>query len=102
MYGPGSSKKNGVGGLNRKLPFLNVHNWQKGRCRSLTYIIGIPLLTNGILQYCCPVFLLCWVWEGFGFGVWGSGMSYNKKRKQKKKVLVQRNTLVRVSTLRWV
>ena len=26
MYGPENSKKNGVGGFNRKLPFLNVHN----------------------------------------------------------------------------
>ena len=34
MYGPGSSKKNGVGGPNRKLPFLNVHTQLKrGRCR---------------------------------------------------------------------
>ena len=29
MYGPGSSKENGVGGLNRKLPFLNVHTTGK-------------------------------------------------------------------------
>ena len=40
-------QENGVGGLNRKLPFLNAHNWQKGD----TYIIEIPLLTNGTLQY---------------------------------------------------
>ena len=61
MHGPGSSKKNGVGGLNRKLPFLNVHTTgkKKGEVSSLTYIIiEIPLFTNGTLQYCCPPFFL--------------------------------------------
>ena len=55
MYGPGSSKKNGVGGLNRKLPFLNVHNnWQKkGEVSSLTYIIEISL----IYQWYTPILL---------------------------------------------
>ena len=59
MYGPGSSKKMESVGLKRKLPFLNVHTTQqltKGEVSSLTYIIEIPLLTNGTLQYCCPPF----------------------------------------------
>ena len=45
-------QENGVGGLNRKLPFLNVHNnWQKGEVSSLTnIIIEMPLLTNGTLH----------------------------------------------------
>ena len=67
MYDPGSSKKNEVGGPNRKLPFLNVHTQlaKKGRCRhspisSLKYHCFI----NGTLQYGCPLaFLLINSWK---------------------------------------
>ena len=55
-----SSKKMESAGLNRKLPFLNVHTTtgKKGEVSSLTYIIEMPLLTNGTLQYCCPGLVL--------------------------------------------
>ena len=60
MYGPGSSKKMESAGLKRKLPFLNVHTTGKkrGEVSSLTFFIEIPLLTNGMLQYCCPQFFV--------------------------------------------
>ena len=47
MYGPWKLQENGVGGLNRKLPFLNVHTTgKKGEVSSPTYIIiEIPLIT---------------------------------------------------------
>ena len=51
MHGPGGFKKMESAGLNRKLRFpKRTHNWKKrGEVSSLTYIIEIPLLTNGTL-----------------------------------------------------
>ena len=50
MYGPGSSKKNGVGGLKRKLPFLNVHNnWQKKGGGVVTHLV------SSLKYHCLPM-----------------------------------------------
>ena len=96
-------QEHGVGGLNRRLPFLNVHNWQKGRCRHSPFSLKYHCLPNGTLRYCCPPPLInCWrsgvasvVQSTFRFfvvvGIGGRGVVRRRKKKKEKEKITQNN-----------